>query len=101
MPDRSDVPRAIDPVEITRQRELGWPDFHPETYCHRCGGVNVPSWHVDPDLFAMAFPDTAHLIVCPGCFVVAHQQATGLMSSWKLVPDTPFERGASCGRQQR
>jgi hypothetical protein len=26
-----------DPAEIAAQRNLGWPDFHPEDYCHRCG----------------------------------------------------------------
>ena len=23
--------------EINAQRDAGWPDFHPEDYCHRCG----------------------------------------------------------------
>lgn len=81
--------------EIDEQRALGWPDFHPEDYCHRCGGRN-PSWWVDSDRFNMAFgPPEQHPyqgIVCPGCFVEAHEKATGLHCTWMLVPDptTPF-----------
>ncbi len=26
--------------EINAQRDAGWPDFHPEDYCHRCGRPN-------------------------------------------------------------
>ena len=83
--------------EIDRQRELGWPDFHPEDYCHRCGGRNVPSWYVDSDRFNMAFgPPNEHPyngIVCPGCFVDAHEEATGMRCTWELRPSptTPFQ----------
>ncbi len=83
--------RAVTPAEIQEQRAKGWTDFHPEEHCHRCGGVNVPSWWVDSDRFNLAMgPPTEHLwngIVCPGCFVVLHEQATGLTVTWKLVPD--------------
>lgn len=76
--------------EIDEQRRLGWPDFHPEDYCHRCGGRN-PVWWVDSDRFNMAFgPPEQHPyngIVCPGCFVEAHERATGLRTVWKLTPD--------------
>lgn len=30
--------------EIEEQRAKGWPDFHPEHFCHRCGGRNVTWW---------------------------------------------------------
>ncbi len=88
---------SIDISEIDRQRDLGWPDFGPEDYCHKCGGVNVPSWSVDSDRFNMAF-SREHAyggIVCPGCFVVAHERATGMYTTWKLVPDAmvPFQHG--------
>jgi hypothetical protein len=79
----------VTPSEIVRQRALGWSDFHPEDHCHRCGGRN-PSWHVDSDRFNTAFPSDPHVIVCPGCFVAAHEKATGLSASWTLVPATPF-----------
>ena len=79
--------------EIDEQRRKGWVDFHPEDYCHRCGGRN-PSWSVDSDRFNAAFgPPSEHPyqgIVCPGCFVEAHEAATGLTCSWELVPATPF-----------
>ncbi len=26
-----------DPTAIAEQRTKGWPDFHPEDFCHRCG----------------------------------------------------------------
>lgn len=80
--------------EIDRQREQGWPDFHPEDFCHRCGAPN-PSWTVDSDRFnaAMGDPNTHKWsgIVCVGCFVRLHEWATGITCTWRLVPETPFE----------
>ena len=38
---------------MATQRAAGWPDWHPEDYCHRCGGRNA-SWHVDSDRFNAA-----------------------------------------------
>jgi hypothetical protein len=80
--------------EIDDQRGRGWPDFHPEDYCHRCGGRNIPSWFVDSDRFNAAFGSSSEHpyqgIVCPGCFVEAHEQATGLRTTWRLVIDQPF-----------
>lgn len=80
--------------EIDRQRERGWPDFHPEDYCHRCGAPN-PSWSVDSDRFNTAMGDPgSHRwqgIVCVGCFVRLHEAATGLTCTWRLVPETPFQ----------
>lgn len=74
--------------EIDRQRSLGWPDFHPEDYCHRCGGKNPTSWFVDSDRWNIAFgPPDQHPyngIVCPGCFVLLHEKATGMWTTWKL-----------------
>lgn len=75
---------------IDAQRKLGWPDFGPEKYCHRCGGVNVPSWFVDSDRFNAALGPYAaqkyNGIVCPGCFVELHEIATGLTTTWTLTP---------------
>lgn len=87
-------PHSVTLDEIDAQRALGWPDFHPEEYCHRCGGKNVWSWHVDSDRFNTAMgPPAEHQwngIVCPGCFVELHEAATGMRCSWTLVPYTPF-----------
>jgi hypothetical protein len=88
-------PRPVHvPLEaIDLQRSLGWPDFHPEDYCHRCGAPN-PSWSVDGDRFvaAMGPPDEHQWngIICVGCFVRLHEDATGLTCSWELRPATPF-----------
>lgn len=72
-------------AEIDEQRTKGWTDFHPETYS---------SWVTDTDRFNTALgPPHNHPhngIVCPGCFVDLHEQATGLMCTWRLVPDTRF-----------
>lgn len=92
MPERLSV--AID--EINEQRSKGWPDFHPEDFCHRCGGKNVWSWSVDSDRFNLALGEEGDRlwqgIVCPGCFVELHEEATGLRACWRLEPDpqTPF-----------
>lgn len=62
---------------------------HPEEYCHRCGGRNVPSWSVDSDRWNMATGEGTFrdVIMCPGCFVSLHENATGMRTSWMLVPD--------------
>jgi hypothetical protein len=87
-------PHSVTPDEIDAQRASGWTDFHPEEYCHRCGGKNVWSWHVDSDRFNVAMgPPAEHQwngIICPGCFVELHEEATGLRCSWTLTPYTPF-----------
>lgn len=83
----------VDLAEIVRQRGLGWPDFHPEDYCHRCGSRNAGSWSVDSDRFNAAVDAlglTNVTIICPSCFVYGHEKATGLRCSWQLVVGTPF-----------
>ena len=54
--------------EINAQRDAGWPDFHPEDYCHRCGRPNG-NWFIDlgePEWYAV----TGGIgIVCPSCFM--------------------------------
>ena len=74
-------------AEIERQRVTGWPDFHPEDYCHKCGGRNLSTWSVYSDRwnFAMGSPLE---IVCPQCFVKRWEDATGLVAHWRLVPET-------------
>lgn len=87
-------PPSVTLAQIREQRSKGWPDFDPEDYCHRCGGRNPSSWFVDSDRFNTAFgPPMNHPyngIVCPGCFVEAHEAATGLTVSWHLVPGGNF-----------
>lgn len=63
----------------------------PEHFCDRCGGLNCV-WFVDSDRWNTAVGvDHRGLILCPSCFVLAHEQATGMGTVWKLVPDVPFK----------
>lgn len=85
---------AVLPEEILRQRELGWPDFHPEDYCHRCGRRN-PSWWVDGKQWRTATEhrDRGYIdILCPPCFVEEYERATGTTTSWALVCDIEKNR---------
>lgn len=86
-----ELPSRVELDDIDDERERGWPGFHPEDYCHKCGNRNTPSWWVDSDRFNAAFgPPDQHPyngIVCPPCLVLAHEAATGLTASWRLVPD--------------
>lgn len=96
-------PLSVTLQEIKEQRAKGWIDFHPEDYCHRCGGKNVESWWVDSDRWQAAFPNgdaEYNGIVCPGCFVDLHKEHTGLKCSWKLVSDTPFRHVEEDGPPQ-
>lgn len=84
LPDR---PAEVEPDEIERQRSLGWPDFHPEDYCHRCGKA-IPVWHADSELWFTAFPEARGSdgggIMCPSCFAFAYEQATGTTPIWRF-----------------
>lgn len=78
---------------IADQRARGWPDMHPEDFCHRCGGRNVRSWFAPSDRWNAAVAAlglAVGAILCPGCFVLGHERATGLSCTWTLVPDTHF-----------
>ncbi len=77
--------------EIDRQRYLGWPDIHPETYCHRCARSN-PVWSIDSDRWntAVGLKHRA-MILCPPCFIEFHEATTGMRCSWTLVPNTQFK----------
>lgn len=61
---------------------------HPEYACERCGRRNIV-WYVDSDRFNAAVGRSA--IVCPSCFVIAHEEATGLTCMWELRPATHFK----------
>lgn len=80
--------------EIEKERARGWRNFHPERYCHKCGNRNVWSWAVDSDEWNRAIrnPDGSvregypgSEILCPSCFVYAHEEVTGDTSLWTLV----------------
>lgn len=66
---------------------------HPEDFCQRCGRPNPGSWVVDSDRFNAAMAALARdssAIVCPPCFILGHELATGMTTSWRLTPATPF-----------
>jgi hypothetical protein len=75
---------AIDPAAITNQRVKGWPDWHPEEYCHRCGQRNITPWYVDSVYWNRAAQ--AHEILCPQCFVEAYEESTETLPIWHLMP---------------
>jgi hypothetical protein len=60
-------------ADFDRQRASGWPDFHPEDYCHRCGNPN-PSWWVAGPVWNLVIRtdrepgDRWNEIICPSCF---------------------------------
>lgn len=79
-------PTVVTLSEIEAQRAAGWPDFHPEDFCHRCGRSNIV-WWVDSDLFNEAIGPEGidpewRGIVCPQCFV----ELSPLDTVWRLVP---------------
>jgi hypothetical protein len=64
---------------------------HPEDTCERCDRPNIWSWFVPSDRFNLAMEAlglNSGAIVCPVCFVEGHEKATGLRTSWQLVPET-------------
>jgi hypothetical protein len=64
-----------------------------EDTCQRCGGDNIWSWFVPSDRFNASMEAlglNSGAIVCPVCFVDGHERATGMRTSWQLVPDHPF-----------
>lgn len=79
---------AISPALIVEQREKGWPDLHPEDYCHQCGGPNVCWWVSGPEWErATASLERGVLtVLCPQCFVAAWERAAGTTSCWELRP---------------
>lgn len=90
VPDRR-RPLSVTLTDIVDQRATGWPDWHPEDYCHRCGHENVSWWTAretwDP---VMRDGDPAgwgpwEEIVCIPCFIEL-AELTG-PRSWRIVRD--------------
>jgi len=97
---RSDPVRqaeGVTPEDIAAQRAKGWPDFHPEDFCHRCGRPNIQSWFVASPLWNAAirnedgtvrdgYPPSE--IICPQCFTQADEAMLGGgYRTWELVPE--------------
>lgn len=80
----------IDPALVEEQRAAGWPDMHPEDFCHRCG-IRNHSWAADRQSWLEATTSYAEQtghegILCPSCFIELHQQATGQATIWAIHP---------------
>lgn len=91
--NRSEWTRAVRSVlrhEIDDQRARGWPDFHPEDYCHRCGQRNVHAWHIDSDVWNSVVGGAVDAewqgIMCPQCFTELYEAKHG-SQAWELRLD--------------
>ena len=80
---------SVIPGEIIRQRSLGWPDFHPETFCHLCGRRNINWWTHGPEWLEATsdLPRKELEILCPVCFVNEHERVTGHRFAWHMERD--------------
>lgn len=92
--------KNVTPEYIKNQRESGWPDIHPEDFCHRCGNRN-PKWYVDQVVWdevteAWAAETGREGICCPTCFIEM-SETVGLVGSWKLVPGVHVRRIETTG----
>lgn len=79
---------GVSPEWIRAQRDSGWPDMHPEDYCHRCGAPNM-SWFTDRETWlaatsAWAAETGREGICCPQCLALMHHEATGVVTFWHL-----------------
>lgn len=84
--------RTVDEADLAAQRAAGWPDFHPEDFCHRCGNPNV-SWYIDSAVWNPVMRNGQsdgfgrwQEIVCIPCFVeVAEERLGGC--AWRIGRD--------------
>lgn len=78
---------------IAAQRKRGWTEFHPEDYCHRCGGPNI-SWFALAEVWNPVMRPTNdeawkwNEIICPICFDTLAGGGT-----WQLTADLPDPAG--------
>lgn len=74
------TPLFVSPDFILAQREAGWPDIHPEDYCHKCGVRNT-SWFARREQWLCATAAWAEQtgregICCIACFAEMFTEAT-------------------------
>lgn len=79
--------------DIDAQHALGWPDFHPEAYCHRCGNHNV-SWWTEPETWNPVMRPAGvdqrwkwNEIICIPCFTELADLSAGRELTWRIVSD--------------
>ena len=78
---------SVTAAEIVSQRALGWPDFHPEDFCHRCGAANV-CWYTDSTTWNDVMGDETRWngILCIPCFIALTEDRVG-GCAWRLTRD--------------
>lgn len=81
-----------DPEWIKQQREAGWPDMHPEDFCHKCGTRNMSWATVTREDWltataAWAAETGREGICCPQCFAEMYDERTGRKACWILTRD--------------
>ncbi|HZL80408.1 MAG TPA: hypothetical protein VFC06_00455 [Demequina sp.] len=78
---------SVDLLDIARQRAAGWPDFHPEDFCHRCGAANV-CWFTDSTTWNDVMEDETRWngILCVPCFIALTEDRVG-GCAWRLTRD--------------
>lgn len=82
----------MDPAWINEQRAAGWPDMHPEDFCHRCGAANH-MWFTSRETWltataAWAAETGREGICCIPCLIEMHEAATGKPVVWRLEVDS-------------
>lgn len=62
---------------------------NPVGECSYCGQLQSITWSTDLDRWETAMTGAGHTYesLCPSCFVMWHEQATGMRTTWMLVPD--------------
>jgi len=82
---------SVDTADIAAQRDSGWPDFHPEDFCHRCGHQNV-SWYIDSDAWNPVMRGGNvdgwewQEIICIPCFIELAEDHHGACA-WRVARD--------------
>jgi len=90
--DEAAAPMTHDARWVAEQRSAGWPDMHPEDFCHKCGTRNM-SWATatrDDWLTATsawAAETGREGICCPQCFADMYDDQTGQKACWILTRD--------------
>ena len=72
-----------------KQREQGWPDIHPEHFCHKCGFRNLRCWFT-PGPWPEQFDRENNGIVCPQCLgeaVGGTDRSKPYRTSWTITQE--------------
>lgn len=84
----------VDPDYIKEQRVLGWPDIHPEDYCHICGQANE-IWYIDHNVWHIVTADWQtetgrEGICCMSCFCDIMKEKAGQQVAVELRIDAEY-----------